>query len=64
MITLPPNAGEIQFELYDLLGRVVQTQTTNEWQLEVPRNGLMSGIYTYRIEAKNGRVASGKLLLE
>ena len=62
-ILLPADAGEVQFKLYDMLGRVVQVQNTSGAQIEVLRNDLANGMYTYRIEAEDGRVASGKLLL-
>ncbi len=56
--------GEVEFTLFDMLGKTVRQFITNDQLLEVKRGTLESGIYFYRFENKKGQLATGKLVVD
>ena len=55
--------GNLEFELFDLLGRKVRTiQVLNRSQITFYRNGLPAGVYLYRVVGNDKTLGSGKLV--
>ncbi|CAA6822601.1 MAG: Unknown protein [uncultured Aureispira sp.] len=52
----------IEFELYDLTGRVVYQKTTNETSFDLYKSDLSQGVYVYRIVADGKLLNTGKLI--
>jgi hypothetical protein len=62
---MPPSVSRARFTLFDILGRVVQSESQISTQtFDIQRGILQSGVYLYRIEDQDGRVKMGKVLLE
>jgi len=53
---------KIEFELYDLTGRVVYQKTTNETSFNIHKSDLTQGVYVYRIIADGKLLNTGKLI--
>jgi len=61
-----PNSGFVQLDVYDILGRVVQTlvheiQTSGKYEITFTATGLSSGVYFYRMQC--GDFSSTKKLI-
>ena len=54
---------ELQFNLYDLSGRLISQQNFENGRMTLERNKLQSGLYIYRIEHDGLLINSGKLIL-
>jgi hypothetical protein len=62
-----PKSSEVVLKLYDLLGREITTLVDDklepgEYKLQFEANGLPTGVYFYRIQAKN--VDTGNYFIE
>lgn len=65
MISLPDDAGTIDFVLYDVLGNQIRMiQNISDPQIIIDRGNLSAGMYVYHIENEAGKVFSGKLLVQ
>jgi len=51
-------------ELYDMMGRKVREFEVRSLKFEVDVQGWKGGIYLYRLTGSDGRVVSGKLIIE
>ncbi len=54
----------LRFELYDVLGNLVQQQTVTGNRLLVHRGRLAGGMYTYKIYTNDHPFANGKMILD
>ncbi len=62
---LPAELGELDFTLYDLLGRAIRRKKgINASVFDLERDGLLSGTYIYQFRDQTGRQISGKLFVE
>ena len=52
-----------QFELYDLMGRLVRQDNFSNNQFRLQRNGLPSGAYLFSFKNEKGMLANGKLIV-
>lgn len=58
------SAGNITFNLYDMLGNQVRAVTNiNTENYEIESSGLSNGVYFYRLKSANQILTSGKLVL-
>ena len=55
--------SRLHLRLFDALGRPLRTERFSGPEHIFRRDGLPSGLYFFRVETENGRVASGKLML-
>lgn len=63
--SLPEGIGEVHFSLYNSLGQIVRRiGNIQDLSIVVERRNLSSGMYLYRIEDEQGRLISGKLMIE
>lgn len=57
--------GNLQFQMYDVLGRVVKTTNIKQPTTNIERNGFPAGIYFYKINNdKKEIIGSGKVVIE
>jgi len=61
-LTHPTYQGDLRVEIYDLTGRLIQTETLSSYPARV-RLSLPNGIYTLRLISREG-IATSKLLIE
>lgn len=54
--------GEIHFQLYDVLGKLVYEKTSYENQFEINPDPISAGIYFFTISNKDKVIASGKVM--
>jgi len=54
---------ELQFNLYDLSGRLIDQKRFENGRMAFEKNNLQSGLYIYRIEQGGLLINSGKLIL-
>lgn len=59
-----PSRETMLFELLDVRGRVVRSEWIGGVQHRIPRNGLESGSYVYRLTAASGQPLTGRLNVE
>ncbi|MEM7102208.1 MAG: T9SS type A sorting domain-containing protein [Bacteroidota bacterium] len=65
IVELPPDAGTVNFVLYDLIGRELRRiNDINSPSFAIDRQQLLSGMYIYRLENEYGQFTSGKLMVE
>ncbi|MFK8008754.1 MAG: T9SS type A sorting domain-containing protein [Saprospiraceae bacterium] len=55
---------EGEFELYDVMGRLVKTDSFSDNIYRLERNGLSSGTYLFRFINEKGLIANGKLMIQ
>lgn len=60
------NVGEelLRFEFLDGLGRTILSQDLKSQDSQIDTQNLPAGIYLYKISAANGKVRTGKLMIE
>jgi hypothetical protein len=59
------NVQQVRLRLFDLMGKEVRTmEGIREREFQIEKGNLGSGIYLYRIEDKDGRMWSGKLVVK
>lgn len=62
---IPNGVGEIDLTVYDMLGQPVRRmENVNNQLIRLDRGNLVGGMYLYRIEDREGRFISGKILVE
>ncbi len=62
---LPVGIGSLDFSLFNLMGQTIRKIEGIENQtIVLERENMPSGMYVYRIEDKNGRFVSGKIMME
>ena len=62
---LPEGIGKVDFNLFNLLGQPIRRiENIDDQSILLERGDLTSGMYLYRIEDKNGRFVSGKIMVE
>lgn len=54
--------SKIEFELYDLTGRVIYQKTSKETSFNIHKSDLTQGVYIYRIVADGKLLNTGKLI--
>jgi hypothetical protein len=55
----------LSFVLYDIVGKEVMKKNIPLYQIQIPRNGVASGIYTWQVQNNAGQAkANGKLVWE
>jgi len=54
--------SKIEFELYDLTGRVIYQKTSKETSFNIHKSDLTQGVYIYRIVADGKLLNIGKLI--
>jgi len=57
------NEGSFAFECYDLLGKLVQTETITNSGQTINISSLNSGMYLYRVKVGKNIIQTGKLIL-
>ncbi len=63
--TLPIDAENVDFTLFDVTGKVIfQQKNIQEKEFVLERNNLMQGIYLYQLEDAQGRRSVGRLVVE
>ena len=64
-LEVPPSVSGLKFTLFDLLGRVVRTETQlTGSSVTIQRGDIPSGMYIYKVEDARGLGHTGKVLLE
>ncbi len=58
------NTDGAKLRVYDITGRLVTEQTFTSNALQLERNNLAAGVYTYQILQNNKPLAKGKLVME
>ena len=53
---------EVQFELFDMTGRMIYQKTSTDSQFQINKSNLTQGIYVYRIVADGQLLNTGKLI--
>lgn len=65
IIQFNPNENELNFELYDVNGKLVYIKKVTEQQLILEKGNLESGMYLYKVSnSDNTKVENGKLIIE
>lgn len=60
-----PEQGEVDLSIYNILGReLVSVQGISDSEYVFDRESLTKGMYVYQVRFPNGRIKSGKLLIE
>lgn len=59
VLTLQP-----RFEVYDLSGKVVRTETLRQARTRIIADGLSNGLYFYRVITKDGTGRTGKMVIQ
>jgi hypothetical protein len=63
-ISVPDVNGNVSFELYDAIGRLVMSMKITENLSQLNTNELPGGVYTYRIKSEGNTFQQGKLIRE
>ena len=59
-----PQMGEtLQLEVYDVMGRLVQQQQSEEHQFTIHRRSMTQGVYFYRIQYQGQLVSTGRVVV-
>ena len=64
VLRIPNNTISLNLRLYDMLGRVVQTATTNTDAFIIKRGNLNTGIYLIQISSNNKTSITKKLIVK
>lgn len=64
-ILIPYGVGQVDFSLFNALGQPVKRLENIDGQLiQLERGNMISGMYIYRVEDREGNFISGKILIE
>ena len=55
---------EFTCRIFDLNGRLISSQVSENQQIQISKNGMEAGFYFYKMENRNGEIASGKLVVK
>ena len=56
--------SEFNCRIFDLNSKVISSQISDNQKITLTRNNLNSGIYFYQLIGKNGKIASGKVVIK
>ena len=56
--------GEINFQLYDVLGQLVYKKTSFDTQFKIEPTALPKGVYFFNLYNKNRIIGKGKVVLK
>ena len=62
-IDMPPNVGELNFQLFDMAGKPISTKKSILPFEEIQLAGVANGMYFYKIFDRKGRAWSGKVVV-
>jgi len=61
MVTITANAEIEQFQIFDVVGRLVSSQSPKKWDVVFDMGNLPQGAYLVRALLKDGGVQTGKV---